>query len=240
MLLYPSRFVGPCLFATAFAVACTAPSKIEISPKDPVLEAAGKSVMLQVKVLDSDGKPMSTRGLELAWSTDDTAAVQLTPDGLVTAKASGDATVRVEIVGTDIRAKTKVTVQIPFAIRFSKEKLRLVTGEPPEKIFAEVITSRGAYIPGLQPVFSAEHPDIVAVEPHFEPNGRGAELTLTAKNPGTTQITAGLGDIRASVRAAVFNGDEEISMVGSRISKKKEREARLRHKKKEKPTQFTF
>lgn len=236
-----SRFTPGWAFACILLFfACTSPSKIEISPLDPILRAAGKSVLLQIKILDSDGNEMSARGLDLAWSTDDTTAVSLTQDGLVTAKASGDANVRVEIVGTDVTANTKVEVQIPFAIRFSKEKIRLITGETVDNLYAEVITSRGAYIAGLVPTFSADDPEVVSVEPQIEPGSRGTRIQLTAKSAGTTQVTARLDNMTASVRTAVFNGDEEINMVGNHISKKKERDARRREKKKEKPQSFAF
>ena len=177
--------------------------------------------------------------MDIAWSTDDTHAVNLTQDGMVTAKASGDATVRVEIVGTGVSAETEVDVAIPDKIRFSKEKIRLVVGETAE-VSAEVVTSRGAYIDGLEPVAAAEESSIVLVETAPSSNARGTVLRLTGRSPGTTQVLAKYETVSGSLRAAVFEGDEEIHMVGNHISKKKEREARARHPKKEKPRRFEF
>jgi len=222
------------------AVACTSPAKIEITTKNPVLDKAGQLLLLQVSITDENGKALSLRGIDLAWYTDDRDTISLTQDGQITAKASGDATVRVEIVGTDLSARTKVTVQIPYGIRFTREKLRLVTGETVDNLLAEVVTSRGAAIPGLQPTFAAEDSAVLEVIAQPDPHGRGTKLILKGKNPGTTQVIGRLGNITASVRAAVFDGDEEINLVGNHISKKKERDARSREKKKEKPHRFTF
>ncbi len=225
---------------TCVAISCTSPSKIEISPDKAVLDAAGKMVLLQAEIKDQDGNAMSSKGYDIIWSTEDNGIVSVTPFGQVTAKASGTATVKAEIDGTDIFGAARVEVRIPFAVQFSKDKVRLIKGETVDNIRAEVVTSKGVAIEGLTPTFSAEDSSVVEVQSLVEASGRGFVIKLTGKNPGTSQVTARLNSISASLRVAVFEGDEEINLAGDKISKKKQRDARRGIPKKEKAQSFAF
>lgn len=222
------------------AAACTTPTRIEITPKDIVLDAAGKTVLLQAKVLDQNDEVMSTRGLDLAWYTEDTNVIHLTQDGVVSSVASGEAEVTVEVPGTELRAFTTVEVKIPSSVQVSVDKLRLWVGESKQDIWADVRTERGAVIADLRPSFSSLDPDVVRVEPVSEGVGVRSQAKITGIIPGVARIKAGYETMSTEIKVTVFAEDEEVSMVGNHISKKKERDARRGKQKKEKALTYDF
>jgi hypothetical protein len=229
------------LLTVLLPLGCTTPTALEISPDDVVLKKKNESIRLQATVRDQDAREMSTKGLQISWSTDDSNVITVDQDGLVIAQASGDAEVKAEIAETDIKAKATVEVQIPLAVKASKEKLRLWVGETKIDVWADVRTERGTPIEGLLPTWSSENSSIVKVEPVQTDRTRQSMVKMTGVAPGTTRITARHENLTASVRISVFGEGDEVQMVGSQISKKKARDAkRYKKKKKEKPRRLEF
>ena len=229
-----------CSLSFLLIVGCSTPTTIEITPNNVVLEKKNASVRLQATVRDQDGREMSTKGLQIAWSSDDSSVISLDQDGLVIAAASGDADVRAEIAETDVRAKVTVEIKIPSAVKVSKDKMRLWVGETKTDVWADVRTERGAPIEGLRPNWSSENPSVVKVESIQDGSTRQSKVKITGVTPGTTRVTARHENFSAFVRVTVFAEDEEVQMVGSQISKKKARDAKKYKKKKEKPRKIAF
>ncbi len=225
---------------TLLALGCTTPTKIEVSQKEVVLDKAGKTALLEARVLDQDGSAMSIRGLEIRWSCEETGVARVTPDGQVTAVASGDADVKVEVVGTALSEIVKVEVKIPKVVHVSKDKLRLFEGESKEDIWAEVQTERGAFVEGAAVTWSSDDSSVVKVEPVVDPTRRRQFVRLTGVTPGTTHAVARHGTMSKSVRVSVFASDQEVNLAGSQISKKKARDAKRYKKKKVKPRRIEF
>ncbi|MCP4602503.1 MAG: hypothetical protein GY847_18635 [Proteobacteria bacterium] len=223
------------------AAGCTTPSKIEVTPDKVVFEKAGATTLLQAIVLDQDGNQMSTKGLDIVWSSKDTKNVKLSPDGQVTAAASGETDIDVEIAGTEIKTRVPVRVKIPSSIQVSTEKLRLWENQIKENIWAEVRSEKGAFLEGFLPKWSSEDSSVVKVEPIIDPKKRQSWVKMTGVKRGTTHINATFRGITKSIRVAVFAEDEEVNMAGVHISKKKEEQARkaaARKKKKRRQIQF--
>jgi hypothetical protein len=237
---FPSCCLALLALALSSATACSTPSKIDITPKDAVLDKVGASVLLRARILDQDGEEMSSRGLELGWYSNDTGVVKLTPDGVAVAVGSGSAEVRVEVAGTGVRETATVAVRIPSAVEVSLDKVRLWEGETKADVWADVRTERGAVIPGLRPTFISENPAVVKVEPVMDQQGPRSFAKLTGVSPGAARVIARYGDAARDIKVTVFAEDEEVRMVGNHISKKKERDARRGKKKKEKPLKYDF
>ncbi|MDJ0764942.1 MAG: hypothetical protein QNJ97_18310 [Myxococcota bacterium] len=213
-------------------LACSKPTKVEIIPSKVVLDGAGTSKKLEVKVYDQDGAVMK-EGIDVVWFSDDTSIIKLTHDGEVTSVASGEATVEVEIVGAGLKAEVPIRVKIPASINVSHERLRLWTGQIKENVWAEVHSEKGAFIEGYLPEWVSEDETIVGVEQIKDPKRRQSWVKLTGLKSGTTHIAALFEGIAKRIRVAVYDEDEEVAMDGTRIPKE-EKEAAEKKKEEEK------
>ncbi len=190
------------------AAGCTTPSKIEVTPDKVVFEKAGATTLLHAIVLDQDGNQMSTKGLDIVWSSKDTKNVKLSPDGQVTAAASGETEIDVEIAGTEIKTRVPVRVKIPSSIQVSTEKLRLWENQIRENVWAEVRSEKGAFLEGFLPKWSSEDSSVVKVEPIIDLKKRQSWVKMTGvKERGDMQSpsNAGLefGDTHSSPPSAM-------------------------------------
>ncbi len=212
---------------------CSTPTKVEIIPEKIVLEGAGISKKLEAKVTDADGKLM-TEGVEIVWYSEDTKIFKLNHDGEVTSVASGEGTVEVEVVGTELKVEADVRVKIPSSINVSHEKLRLWLGQVKDNVWAEVHSEKGAFIEGYLPTWTSEDPSIVKVEQIKDPNRRQSWVKMTGMRSGTTYVNAGFNSITKTIRVSVFSEDEEVSLDGTRITKdmKKKKDDKEKEEKK--------
>jgi uncharacterized protein YjdB len=229
------------MIALMGTLACESPAKIVIEPVEVVLEKKGQTAMLEAVVLNGDGEKMSIRGLEINWFNDDKDVIRITHDGQVTALASGKAEVKATLEEGILSDTASVEVRIPEGIRVSKDKLRLTVGQTVEDVWAEVITSRGAFVEGLLPTFWSEDDKVVKVEAVIGGTRRQTFAKLTGVSPGTARIVVRHEGLSSSIRVSVFDEEDDVIMVGDRISKKKMRDARRASKnKKHKPRKIEF
>ncbi len=194
------------------------PASVEIVPSELILEGAGSSHKLEARVLDANGKVIEGYK-DIVWFSEDMERIKLDADGTVTAKASGEAKVDVEVVKTDIKATVKVRVKIAASINVSHEKLRLWTGQVKENVNAEVRSEKNAFIEGYLPTWSSDDPEIVKVEPIVDPSRRQSWVRLTGMKSGNTTINAHFNHLIATIKVAVFDEDEEVAPDGTRIPK---------------------
>lgn len=196
--------------------ACTKPAKVEIVPDKVVLEGAGATQKLAAKVLDADGNQM-TEGVDVIWFTEDSEHIKLATDGTVTALASGEATVTLEVVGTELKGEVPIRVKIPQSIHVSHERLRLWTGQVKENVWAEVRSEKDAYIEGYKANWVSDDPDIVKVET-INDNRRQSFVRMTGMKSGVTFVYAKFDPFSKRIRVAVFDEDEEVALDGTRIT----------------------
>ena len=189
------------------------PVKVEIVPDNVVLEGADAKIKLEAKVLDKDGKPI-TEGVDVVWFSDNTEHIKLAVDGTVTALASGEAKVQVEIVGTKITGEVPIRVKIPASINVSHEKLRLWTGQVKDNVWAEVHSEKGAFIEGYKPTWVSDDPDIVKLEPINDAR-RQSFVRMTGMKSGTTYIYSKFKHFSKRIRVAVYAEDEEVALDGT-------------------------
>jgi hypothetical protein len=194
------------------------PASVEIVPGEVVLEGAGAQQKLEARVLDEEGKviPGFT---DIVWFSEDMKHIKLSADGTVTAVASGEAKVDVEVVNTQLKATVKIRIKIAASVKVSHERLRLWTGQVKEDVCAEVLSEKGAFIEGYLPTWKSDDPDIVKVEPIVDPNRRQSWVRMTGMKSGITYIYAKYKDFSQQIRVAVFDEDEEVAMDGTRIPK---------------------
>ena len=208
-----------------FAIGCS-PTPVEIKAEKDiyVLDEAGAKDQIKVSILDADGDKIP-EGLEVVYFSPDTKIIRLgQQDGKIEAKASGEANVEVEVVGTDIKLDVPVRVKIPGAIELSHEKLRLWTGQVKENVCSWVQSEKGAYIEGMIPEWASEDPTIVSVEqlpdPVNDPKRNRSYVKLVGKKSGDTYILTSFRHLSRSIRVRVYDEDEEVTLAGQRLGKK--------------------
>lgn len=205
------------LLMTVFA--CSKPAKIEITPAKVVLEEPGATQQLQAKVFDADGALIPDA--RVVWFSTDTKLIKLSQDGEVSAIASGEANVEVEVVNSPIKASVPIRVKIPSSIHVSHEKLRLWIGQVKDNVWAEVHSEKGAFVEGYLPSWTSDDPTIVKVEPIVDAKRRQSWVKMTGLKSGVTYINASFRGITKTIRVGVFGEEEEVDLSGQRIEKKK-------------------
>ena len=235
--LFSQRLIVTLWFVVAL-VGCATPAKVEIVPDKVVLDGAGATAKLAAKVFDKNGEEL-TEGVEIVWFSDDTDIFKLSQDGEVSAVASGEGKVEVEVVGAKLTAEAPVRVKIPASINVSHERLRLWTGQVKENVWAEVHSEKGAFIEGYLPEWTSEDPTVVKVEQIDDPNRRQSWVRMTGMKSGNTFIYATFQGISQQIKVGVFDEDEEVALDGTRIPKdakqeQEKEEAQPKGKKKKK------
>jgi hypothetical protein len=223
--------------ATLLAAGCQTPASLEINPEEVVLDGAGTTAKIQVKVLDEEGNPIE-EGVDVVFFSTDTEHFKLnTTNGEVTAQASGEGFVEIEVVGTEIKVDVPVRVKIASSLNVShpQKRLRLWTGQVKEDVWSEVYSEKGATIIGFKPDWKTEDPSVVTVEP-INPERRQSWVKLVGMKSGKTNIFTCFRGICETIVINVYDEDEEVDLAGNRIAKEAKEKAEKAKKKKEKNT----
>jgi hypothetical protein len=235
------RIVTACAIGLALAAlaagGCQTPASLKITPEEVVLDGAGTAQKIQVTVLDEEGNPMEEAVDIVFFSTDQEHFKLDTTNGEVTAQASGEGYVEVEVVGTDIKTEVPVRVKIAGSINVShpQKRLRLWTGQVKDDVWSEVYSEKGATIIGFKPEWSTEDPTVVTVEPVF-PERRQSWVKLVGKKSGKTNIFTCFRGMCETIVINVYDEDEEVDLAGNRIAKEAKEKAEKEKKRREKNT----
>ncbi len=160
------------------------PSEIRFAEREISIQA-GTSERLEYSVI-----PSNSTLVDLAWSSSNKSVVEVDSEGQVTAKAMGEAEIMVEVVGTQVIAKCKVTV-LPAPV--TGVLLSVDGGEPMEFGRASVLVGRDTpIVPVLLPegtttgevVFASSDNGLARVEK------RGDAYYVIANSIGFAEITA--------------------------------------------------
>ncbi|MFO8073096.1 MAG: hypothetical protein R6V85_14590 [Polyangia bacterium] len=200
------------------------PADLKVEPEKVVLDGRGDTAEIEATIVDEEGNPI-TEGYDLTWFSTDTDLFKLTQNGEVTAEASGEGTVEIEVVGTELKASVPVRVKIASSISTSHEKsLRLWTGQVKDDVWAEVHSEKGAFIEGFKPEWSSADPSIVEVESIDDPERRQSWVKMTGLKSGNTYVTASFRNLSKQLIVRVYDEDEEVNLAGERLGKKKDKE----------------
>jgi hypothetical protein len=232
---------GLATFAVLAAACSPTPASIEINPKDVVLDGAGTKLKLDVRVLDADGVVIE-EGVDVVFFSADTEHFKLSSSGEITAQASGEGVVEIELVGTQIKKEVPVRVKIAGSINLShpQKRLRLWTGQVKDNVWSEVHSEKGAFIEGFRPDWKTEDATVVSVEPVF-PDRRQSWVKMVGMKSGKTNLFTCFRGICETIVVAVYDEDEEVSLDGTRIpkdAKKKKEEQKKKKLKKAKKMKF--
>jgi hypothetical protein len=184
------------LFHPAVAVAlltlvsaCKKLDRIEVEPKTVSFTEAGKKESLKASALTADGKPMNKVKFEFSSSDPNVATVD--ENGTVIAVKSGSA--NIEVKGGEKSAKVPVEVSIPGAIVVKDSPITLTGVGTTATIDAQVQDDAGRPMQGAAVEFASADANIAEVSGN----------TVTAKGPGTTQVTATSGALRQQIEVTV-------------------------------------
>jgi len=221
--------------------ACTpTPVSFDINPEDVVLDGAGTKVKLDVKVLDADGQVID-EGVDVVFFSEDTEHFKLSSSGELSAQASGEGKVEIEVVGTELKTEVPVRVKIASSINLShpQKRLRLWTGQVKDNVWSEVYSEKGAFIEGFKPDWKTDDASVVSVEPVF-PDRRQSWVKMTGVKSGKTNLHTCFRGICETIVVAVYDEDEEVSLDGTRIPKDAKKKAEEEKKKKKKAKKMKF
>jgi len=218
------RFIVSLTSALVLLSGCApTPASVEFEKDKYLLDGADAKDKIVAKVLDADGKQI-TEGINLVYFCSNSDIIKLDADGSISAVASGEAKVDVEVVGTTLTATVPVRVKIAASINLSHEKLRLWTGQVKDNVWSEVHSEKDAFIEGFKPEWNSEDPSIVKVEQINDPNRRQSWVKLTGMKSGNTYIITSFRHLTKSIKVRVYDDDEEVSLAGERLGKIKKDE----------------
>ena len=180
---------GPVAPPTPTPVATT----VEVAPATAELAALGQTVQLTATVRDQNGGVMS--GASVTWTSGDAAVATVDAAGLVTAVATGAATINATSGSASGSAEVTVT-QAPAQVTVMPDSLRLTALAEQRKLTAEAFDANGNAI--VDPMLSwASEDDAVATV--------DAAGLVTAVANGETTVTATSGSASAGVAVTVMS-----------------------------------
>jgi hypothetical protein len=188
------------LFNPAVAVAlltlvsaCTKVDRVQVEPKTLSFTEAGKKESVKASAVTAEGKPVE--GAKFEFSSSDTKVATVDANGTVVAVKSGTANIEVKTgdKGSEKSAKVPVEVSIPGAIVLKGGPIALTGIGTTATIDAQVQDDAGRPVQGAAVELASADANIAEVSGN----------TVTAKGPGTTQVTATSGALRQQVEVTV-------------------------------------
>jgi uncharacterized protein YjdB len=175
--------------AVALLSGCTKVDRIEVQPNSLSLSETNQKNPLKATALTKDGKPVADT--QFTFTSSDENVAKVDAQGSVTAQKSGSATITVS--GAEKSAKVPVEVSIPSSIVIKGAPFTLTGLGTTATLEGQVQDDAGRPVKGATMEFTSADPKIAEVSGN----------TLTAKAPGTTQITATSGSLRQPLEVTV-------------------------------------
>ena len=146
--------------ATLPLIIIVPPVAISIIPSPATLTAIGMTVQLSATV--KDGKNQSVPGATVNWSSSDPSVVSVSPQGLVTARGNGTATIRA-ISGAKSFPAVITVAQSPTTIKITPDNPPLITTRQTLQLGATVRDPKNNLIVGIRVNWSSSNPFIATV-----------------------------------------------------------------------------
>jgi uncharacterized protein YjdB len=155
---------------------------------------AGQQAQLTAKVLDQVGTEMT--GQSIQWSSSNAATAQVSATGLVTAIATGSATISA-VSGTLSTSAALSVVNIPVAsVVISPPTVSTLVGAGPVSLTATALDGNGLVLNGRAATWISQNPTVASVS---------SLGVLSAIGPGTTTVSATIEGKTASITVTVGN-----------------------------------
>lgn len=207
------------LLVVSLTMACSpTPVGIKFEKETIILEGKGSKGKIVAFAVDADGNAIK-EGVDLTFFCPKRDVVFVANDGTIEASSSGEATVEVEVVGTEIKKEIKVRVKIPGGIEVTHEKLRLWNGQVKTNVAAWVVSEKGAYVEGYLPDWSSDDPTVVSVKNIKDPSKGQMQrsfVEMKGLKSGNTTINATFQNMIKIITVRVYNDDEEVDLSGQR------------------------
>ncbi|HEY4129593.1 MAG TPA: hypothetical protein VGM50_03205 [Gemmatimonadaceae bacterium] len=146
-----------------------------------------KPVRLPIHVLDARGHTLEALGVHYEWVGGD--HIDISPTGVLTCHARGDATVRASLA--DVVSVVTVRCRPVVGIRHTSW-IDFLPGDPPKMLAFEAVDAAGQVVTQLRGSIRIADTAVASLN----------QSTLTPRGVGTSSVTIGIGDKR--VRAAVI------------------------------------
>jgi uncharacterized protein YjdB len=173
-------------------IAVSIPSAVTVAPAAVELRGRGQTAMLDAKVTDDSGKPVTAPGAVL-WTTSD-PAIAMVSNGQVFAVGPGTATVKAAVGA--LAGQAEVTVKLPeFAtLQLKPGKVALAKAGATARIQVTALDKKKKPVPGVTVAWKTSNPKVVRV---------GPDGTVTAVKKGKAKVTASAGGKSASADVTV-------------------------------------
>jgi len=211
----PFRLLVPVFLMLAAGAACRersaivsgegpVPVRLEVKP-DSAAGWTGDTVRMEAAALDAEGRPVE--GVEVSWSSSDTAAAVVDGEGLVTFRAAGFATVTAAATSGGARitgsSSTKSRGRKVEGVDASPDMSRVSVGDTVQ--LDVTVTGRGGTELDRNVKWSSFDPVVAAVD------GDG---TVSARSAGSTRIEARSGGVRDTVAVEVTDDGASSNTSG--------------------------
>ena len=173
--------------------------EVRVSPGADTLVALGDTVRLAAEALDANGHLVA--GAEFVWASGDESVLTVDGAGLVTAVASGSASVTA--TAGDISASAEVTVdQRPFELQVSATDTLAALGDT-VRLSAEVLDANGHALPDAEFMWSSADESVVTVDT--------TGLVMAVSN-GSAEVGASFGEITGTATVTVWQRAAEMRL----------------------------
>ena len=183
------------------SVADLAARRVRVVPSTDTLRAIGDTVQLAATVTDARGATLS--GVDIVWSTDDSAAAAVDSLGQVVARGSGTAAITASV--REHRSSARVTVrQNVRAVKLVNDSVVHLAEGTTLQLAAQALDGRGHAVRGREITWASADIAIVAVS---------AGGLARAVGPGRTTLTASVEGSSASVTAEVVLTAASVQLI---------------------------
>lgn len=167
------------------------PVRIEISPPAGLLTSIGQILRLSATLYDASGNTLT--GLNVSWSSGNSAVASVSDDGVVIARSEG--TTQITAAAGGIRTSITVTVvRSPSRIVVTPGSARLTSKGETLLLSAVVLDASDAPISDAQVNWSSANPAVASVN---------ASGQVTAHENGEARITASSGSVSSTILVTV-------------------------------------
>ena len=160
---------------------------------DTTAISLSESVKLPYRVTDSDGANVDLSWHTVSWASDSPEIAPLTAGASVTGRALGSTSVRLSVDGRTAITRVKVMSKPVAAISVVPSSLALTTGQD-HQLTPNMTDVNGAALTGRSPSWNSSDNNVATVS---------SSGMVTARNAGSTQITANVQGKKAVVPVTV-------------------------------------
>ncbi len=199
------------LYSCDLTEATPVPASVAVVPGAMELDALGATLTLSAVVRGEGGQTLG--GVPLEWESDDPTLVEVSPEGVVTARSDGVATISAW-VGDVVGEATIVVRQVSRQVEMlSGEDQVAPAGEPlPEEVAIQALDRLGNPVPGATVRFEPSDDGVTDVTiTEADPQGVASTRWVLGPEPGTQSLAVTVGERHSfHLLASALNDEGEV------------------------------